>query len=202
VKITSESGVAAGVRRIEAVAGAPALAYLNLGEHLLREVGGLVRGGRDEVVDKVAALIERSRRLEREVDALKARLASGQGTDLAAGAVEIDGAKVVAARLDGVDAKALRTAVDRLKEKLGRGVIVLGGADAEGKVTLVAGVTADLTARVKAGELAAQAAARVGGKGGGRPDFAQAGGSDAGALDAALAEVPNWVRERLSKKNP
>jgi len=202
VKITSESGVAAGVRRIEAVAGAAALAYLNLGEHLLREVGGLVRGGRDEVVDKVAALIERSRRLEREVDALKARLASGQGTDLAAGAVEIDGAKVVAARLDGVDAKALRTAVDRLKEKLGRGVIVLGGADAEGKVTLVAGVTADLTARVKAGELAAQAAARVGGKGGGRPDFAQAGGSDAGALDAALAEVPNWVRERLSKKNP
>ncbi len=202
LKIVSEGGVAAGVRRIEAVSGAAALAYLNLGEHLLREVGALVRGGREEVVDKVVALIDRARRLEREVDALKARLASGQGTDLAAGAVEVAGAKVVAARLDGLDAKALRAAVDQLKTKLGTGVIVLGSADAEGKVTLVVGVTADLTARVKAGDIAAAAAAKVGGKGGGRPDFAQAGGPDAGALDGALALVREWVGERLAKKNP
>ena len=112
------------------------------------------------------------------------------------------GVRVVAARVDGLDAKALRTAVDQLKDKLGSGVIVLGSADADGKVTLVAGVTADLTARVKAGEIVAAAAARVGGKGGGRPDFAQAGGSDAGALDAALALVPEEVGERLAKKNP
>jgi alanyl-tRNA synthetase len=202
LKIVSEGGVAAGVRRIEAVSGAAALAYLNLGEHLLREVGALVRGGREEVVDKVVALVERARRLEREVDALKARLASGQGTDLAAGAVEVAGAKVVAARLDGLDAKALRAAVDQLKTKLGSGVIVLGSADADGKATLVVGVTADLTSAVKAGEIAAAAAAKVGGKGGGRPDFAQAGGPDAAALDGALALVPGWVRERLAKKNP
>ena len=202
LKIVSEGGVAAGVRRIEALCGAEALAYLDHGEHLLREVGTLVRGGREEVVDKVVALLERSRRLERELDQLKARLASGQGKDLAAGAVAVEGARVVAARVDGLDAKALRAAVDQLKEKLGSGVIVLGSADAGGKVTLVAGVTADLTAKLKAGELVALAAARVGGKGGGRPDFAQAGGNDAGALDAALAQVPEWVRERISKKNP
>jgi alanyl-tRNA synthetase len=202
LKIVSEGGVAAGVRRIEALTGAAALRYLDLGEHLLREVSGLVRGGREEVVDKVVALVERARRLEREVDALKARLASGQGRDLAAGAIDVGGVKVVAARVDGLDAKALRAAVDQLKEKLGSGVIVLGSADAGDKVTLVAGVTADLTARVRAGELVAAAAARVGGKGGGRPDFAQAGGTDAGALDPALALVPGWVRERLSKENP
>jgi alanyl-tRNA synthetase len=196
-KILSEGGVAAGVRRIEAVTGEGALGYLNAGEALLREVGGLVRGGREEVVDKVGALVERARRLEREVDALKARLASGEGADLAAGAVQIGSARVVAARLDGLDAKALRAAVDQLKEKLGSAVIVLGGADADGKVTLVAGVTADLTARVKAGEVVAAAAAKVGGKGGGRPDFAQAGGADASGLPAALALVPDWVREKL-----
>ena len=198
VKIVSEGGVAAGVRRIEALAGTAALAYLNLGEHLLSSVAGLVRGGREEVVDKVSTLIERSKRLERELDAAKARLASGQGRDLAAGAVDVAGTRVVAARVDGLDAKALRAAVDQLKEKLGTGVIVLGSADAGGKVTLVAGVTADLTARIKAGEIVAAAAARVGGKGGGRPDFAQAGGTDAGALDGALALVPDWVRERLA----
>jgi alanyl-tRNA synthetase len=201
-KIVSEGGVAAGVRRIESLSGEAALRYLDLGEHLLREVSGLLRGGREEVVDKVAALMDRAKRLEREVDALKARLASGQGRDLAAGAVEVGGAKVVAARVDGLDAKALRAAVDQLKERLGSGIIVLGSVDPEGRVTLVAGVTADLTARVKAGELVAAAAARVGGKGGGRPDFAQAGGTDAGALDPALAMVPEWIRERFSKKNP
>jgi alanyl-tRNA synthetase len=202
LKIVSEGGIAAGVRRIEAVAGAAALAYLDLGEHVLREVGALVRGGREEVVDKVVALVERARRLEREVDALKARLASGQGRDLAAGAVVVAGVKVLAARLDGLDGKALRTAVDQLKDKLGTAVVVLGSADADGKATLVAGVTADLTARLKAGEIIAAAAAKVGGKGGGRPDFAQAGGPDATALDAALALVPGWVREHLAREKP
>jgi alanyl-tRNA synthetase len=197
-KIVSEGGVAAGVRRIEAVSGEAALTHVNLAEHLLREVGGLVRGGRDEVVDKVAALVDRARRLEREVDALKARLASGQGRDLAAGAVEVAGAKVVAARVDGLDAKALRAAVDQLKDKLGNGVVVLGAVGSDGKVTLVAGVTAGLTARVPAGEVVAAAAAKVGGRGGGRADFAQAGGTDASGLDAALAAVPDWVRARVS----
>jgi alanyl-tRNA synthetase len=198
MKIVSEGGVAAGVRRIEAVTGEGALAYLNAGEAALREVSALVRGGRDEVVDKVSALIDRSRRLEREVDALKARLASGEGADLAASAVAIGTARVVASRLDGLDAKALRAAVDQLKDKLGSAVIVLGGVGQDGKVTLVAGVTADLTARIKAGEVVALAAAKVGGKGGGRPDFAQAGGSDAAGLPAALAGVTEYVRTQLS----
>jgi alanyl-tRNA synthetase len=196
-KLLSEGGVAAGVRRIEATTGTYALDYLNLGEHLLREVGGLVRGGRDEVVDKVVALVERAKRLEREIDQLKARLASGQGTDLAAGAVDVAGAKLVAARLDGLDAKALRAAVDQLKTKLGSAIIVLGAVDADGKATLVAGVTADLTARVKAGELVAALAAGVGGKGGGRPDFAQAGGPAGDKLDGVLAGAQAWVHARL-----
>ena len=155
LKILSEGGVAAGVRRIEALTGAGALAYLNRGEHYLAEIGRLVRGGREESVAKITALLERSRRLEKEIEQLKGRLASGQGVDLAAAAVEVGGVKVVAARLDGLDPKALRAAVDQLKSKLGRAVIVLGSADAEGKVTLVAGVTPDLVRQVTAGELVA-----------------------------------------------
>ena len=197
LKIVSEGGVAAGVRRIEAVTGAGALAYLNLGEHYLAEIGRLVRGGREESVAKVNALLERARRLEKEIEQLKGRLASGKAIDLAAGAVDVGDVKVVATRLDGLDAKALRAAVDQLKSKLGRAVIVLGAADAEGKVTLVAGVTADLLKRVTAGELVAAAAAKVGGKGGGRPDFAQAGGSDASQLEAALALVAPLVAAKL-----
>ena len=199
LKIVSEGGIAAGVRRVEAVTGEAALEYLSVGEHLLQRVGDLVRGGRDEIVDKVSALLERSKRLEREVDTLKARLATGQGTDLAAAAIDVGDTKVVAARLDGLDAKALRAAVDRLKAKLGRAVIVLGSADSNGKATLVAGVTADLVSRVSAGEIAATAAARVGGKGGGRADFAQAGGPNGAELDSALELVPAWVRDKLSK---
>ena len=197
-KIVSEGGVAAGIRRIEAVTGEGALAWLNRGEQLLREVAAAARSGREDVADKVGALAERARRLEKEVDALKAKLASGTGTDLAAGAVLVAGARVVAARLDGADAKALRAAVDQLKKKLVSAVIVLGAADADGKVTLVAGVTADLTARVKAGELIGAIAAQVGGRGGGRPDFAQAGGTDAAGLDAALGTVAGWVAKRLA----
>ena len=196
-KIVAEGGVAAGIRRIEAVTGEGALAYLNLGEHYLAEIGRLVRGGREEAVAKVTALIERSRRLEKELESVKARLATGKGVDIAAGAVDIGGAKLVAARLDGTDAKALRAAVDQLKSKLGSAIIVLGSADSDGKVTLVAGVTEDLTARIKAGELVSAAAAQVGGKGGGRADFAQAGGSDASQLDAALALIAPLVAKRL-----
>ncbi len=199
MKILSEGGIAAGVRRIEAVTGAVALDYLNAGEALLREVGALVRGGRDEVVDRVTALGDRARRLEREIEALKARLASSAGADLAAGAVAIGAVKVIAARMDGLDGKALRAAVDQLKEKLGSAVIVLGGTDADGKVTLVAGVTADLTDRLKAGDVVAAAAARMGGKGGGRPDFAQAGAADAAGLPDALALVPDYVRGKLGE---
>jgi len=196
-KITSEGGVAAGVRRIEAVTGQGALDWVNDTERRLREVAGLVRGNRDDVAGKVEALLDRQKKLEREVDQVKAKLASGQGTDLASTAVEIGGVKLVAARLDGADAKALRTAVDQLKEKFGSAVIVLGAADADGKVALVAGVTADLTAKVKAGELVGSVAARVGGRGGGRPDFAQAGGTDASQLDAALGGVADLVRSKL-----
>src|SRR5690606_37286397 len=152
-KIVSETGVAAGVRRIEAVTGQGALDFVAANERLLRNVAGLVRAGREEVADKVQQLIERSRALEREVQQLKAKLAAGGGSrDLLDEATEIGGVKVLAARVDGVDAKALRDTVDRLKDRLGSGVVVLGAADGD-KVRLVAGVTKDLTGRIEAGEL-------------------------------------------------
>jgi alanyl-tRNA synthetase len=188
-KVLAETGVAAGVRRIEAVTGTTAFDYLLQSDQWLRQVGQAVRAGRTEVLDKVEGLLDRTKRLERELDQLKARLASGQGTDVASTAVDVRGIKVIAARLDGLDAKALRTTVDQLKEKLGSAVIVLGSADADSKVIIVAGVTADLVARIKAGDIASRVAAQVGGKGGGRADFAQAGGSDATKLDDALALV-------------
>ncbi|WP_165674896.1 alanine--tRNA ligase [Metapseudomonas otitidis] len=194
-KITSEGGVASGVRRIEAVTGAAALAYLNGAEEQLKEAAVLVKGSRDNVLDKLAALLERNRQLEKEVDQLKAKAASAAGDDLAASAVEVKGVKVLAARLD-VDGDALLALVDQLKNKLGRAVILLGGA-LEGKVTLVAGVTQDLTGQLKAGDLMKQAAAAVGGKGGGRPDMARGGGTDAAALDQALALAVPFVEQGL-----
>src|SRR5690606_14747394 len=188
-KIASESGVAAGIRRIEAVTGQGALDFIAANERLLRGVAGLVRGGRDEVVDKVEQLIERSRSLEREVQKLKAQLASGGGNrDLLDEATDVGGVKVLVARIDGVDNKALRDTVDRLKDRLGSGVVVLGSADGD-KVRLVAGVTKDLMGRIAAGELIRAVAEQVGGKGGGRPDFAQAGGNRPDLLDEALASV-------------
>ena len=196
-KIVSEGGVAAGVRRIEAVTGSGALAFYNAGEAALREISLLVRGTRDEVADKVVALVERARKLEREIDSLKARLASGEGADLASRAVAVGGVQVVSARMDGLDAKALRAAVDGLKEKLGSAVIVLAGVADDGKITLVAGVTADRVGQLKAGELVGHIAGQVGGKGGGRPDFAQAGGTEVGALAGALDSVVGWVRSKL-----
>ncbi|PZN28681.1 MAG: alanine--tRNA ligase, partial [Proteobacteria bacterium] len=195
-KIVSESGVAAGVRRIEAVTGQAALDWIAQSDQLLRDVAALVKAGREDVEDKVKQLLERSRKLEKEVASLKTRLASGQGTDVASQAVDVDGVKVVAARMDGADAAALRQAVDRLKDKLKSAAIVLASVQNE-KVVLVAGVTPDRTARLKAGELVNVVAQKVGGRGGGRPDMAQAGGNDASKLDEALATVAPWVQAQL-----
>ena len=193
-KIVSEGGVAAGVRRIEAVTGAQALAYLNGAEEQLKEAASLVKGNRDNVLDKLSALLERNRQLEKELEQLKAKAASAAGNDLAASAVDVKGTKVLAARLDGLDGKALLALVDQLKNKLGSAVILLGGVFDE-KVVLVAGVTQDLTGKLKAGDLMRQAAAAVGGKGGGRPDMAQGGGVDADKLDEALALAATLVEQ-------
>jgi len=196
-KIVSEGGVAAGVRRIEAVTGQGAFDYVLQTENRLRDVAGLVRGSRDDVEEKVRQLLERSRRLEKEVAQLKDKLASGQGRDVAAEAATVGGLKVVATIIEGADAAALRNAVDQLKSRLGSAVIVLGSADADGKVTLIAGVTADATSKVKAGELVNFVAQQVGGRGGGRPDLAQAGGTQAAQLPAAMQSVAAWVQERV-----
>ena len=195
-KITSESGVAAGVRRIEGVTGAAALSWLNGAEEQLKEAAALVKGSRDNVLDKLAGLLERNRQLEKELDQLKARAASAAGSDLVGSALQVRGIKLLAARLDGLDGKALLAMVDQLKNKLGSAVILLGGV-LDDKVVLVAGVTQDLTARLKAGDLMRQAAAVVGGKGGGRPDMAQGGGTDAGRLDEALALAKDFVESGI-----
>jgi alanyl-tRNA synthetase len=197
-KITSESGVASGVRRIEALTGDAALEYVEKSDELLRDLSNLVRGSREEVKDKVRDALERIRQMEKEIRSLRDRLASGQGVDLASGAVDIQGVKVVATKIDGADAGALRNAVDQLKDRLKTAVIVLASVDTSDKVVLVAGVTSDVTSRIKAGELVGTIAAQVGGRGGGRPDFAQAGGSNPAALNAALDSVRELVRAKLS----
>ena len=196
-KILSESGVAAGVRRIEAITAEGALEYLDGTDQIVKEIAGLVRGSRDDVKAKVADAIERIRQLEKENRSLKDKLASGQGTDLSAQARDIAGVKLVAAQVDGADAGALRNAVDQLKDKLKSAIIVLASVDGANKITLVAGVTADQISKVKAGELVGNVAGQVGGKGGGRPDFAQAGGNNPAALGAALASVEGFVRAKL-----
>ncbi|MNB59341.1 MULTISPECIES: alanine--tRNA ligase [Pseudomonas] len=196
LKIISEGGVASGVRRIEAVTGAAALAYLNAAEEQLKEAASLVKGSRDNLIDKLSAVLERNRQLEKQLEQLQAKAASAAGDDLSNSAVDVKGVKVLAARLDGQDGKALLALVDQLKNKLGRAVILLGSVHEE-KVVLVAGVTKDLTGQLKAGDLMKQAAAAVGGKGGGRPDMAQGGGVDAGALDGALALTVPFVEQGL-----
>ena len=193
-KIVSEGGVASGVRRIEAVTGAAALAYLNGAEEQLKEAAQLVKGSRDNLIDKLSAVLERNRQLEKQLEQLQAKAASAAGDDLANSAVDVKDVKVLAARLDGQDGKALLALVDQLKNKLGRAVILLGSVHEE-KVVLVAGVTKDLTGQLKAGDLMKQAAAAVGGKGGGRPDMAQGGGVDAAALDGALALTVPFVEQ-------
>ena len=198
LRIVSEGGVAAGVRRIEAVTGEEALDYAAASETTLRQIASLVRGSPADAEEKVRQLLDRQKKLERDLAALKSRLASGQGVDLAESAVEVAGVKVVAAEVPGADARSLREAVDALKAKLGSAIIVLGAPTEDGKVLLVAGVTADLVGKARAGELVGAVAARVGGKGGGRPDFAQAGGTDPSQLGAALAAVPGLVATKLA----
>ena len=198
-RVTSEGGVAAGVRRIEGVTGAAALELTLRNEQVLRKIAaGLKAGGNEDVLAKVTQLGERVRVQDKELQALKARLATGQaGADPADSALAIGSAKLLVQQLDGADANTLRTAMDRLKDKLQSGVILLATVE-DDKVKLVAGVTRDLTDRVNAGQLANFVAQQVGGKGGGRPDLAQAGGADAAALPGALGSVEAWVRERLA----
>ena len=195
-KIVAETGVAAGIRRVEAVTGDNALAYLQQVEGALGAVAGTLKVTPAEVGGRVDALLDQLRALDKEVTALKSKLASSQGDDLVAQAVDVQGLKVLAATLQGADAKALRETMDQLKNKLKSAAIVLAAVDG-GKVQLAAGVTADRMARIKAGELVNFVAGQVGGKGGGKPDLAMAGGTDASALPQALASVAGWVAERL-----
>ncbi|MBR9880399.1 MAG: alanine--tRNA ligase [Gammaproteobacteria bacterium] len=196
--IVAESGIASGVRRIEAITGEGALAYFGEQEARLARVAERLKAKPEQLEERVDSLVERNRGLEKELERLKAKLASAAGSDMLASATEVKGVKVLATHLDGVSGKELRGVLDQLKNKLGSGIIVLGVADeAAGKVSLIAGVTDDLTARVKAGELVNHVAGQVGGKGGGRADMAQAGGSDVNALPAALESVPAWVDAKL-----
>ena len=195
-KITSEGGVSAGVRRIEAVTGQGALDYVAAEEARLAEAAELLGGSAADVVEKIRALGLRQKQLERELEAVKAKVAAGATADLSGQAVEVAGVKVLAARLEGFDAKALRDAMDRLKQQLGNAVIVLAGTQ-DGKAALVAGVNGSAMGKVKAGELLSHIASQIGGKGGGRPDLAQGGGEDGPALATALAAVVEWVSPRL-----
>jgi len=195
-KILSESGVAAGIRRIEAVTGAGALAWVQAQEARLAEAARALKTQPAEIGQKIVQLLENARTLEKELSRLKSKVASAQGEDLASQAVEVKGARVLAATLEGADSKTLRDTLDRLKDKLKSAAIVLATAR-DGKVSLVAGVTADLTSRLRAGDLVNHVAQQVGGKGGGRADMAQAGGNDASRLPDALASVRSWVEQRL-----
>jgi alanyl-tRNA synthetase len=195
-KITLETGIASGVRRIEAVTGEAAVALMEAEGDTLHKVAELVRGNRDEVDARVAQLLERNKGLEKELEQLKAKLASAAGSDLASQARDVNGAKVLAAHLEGADPKSLRDTMDKLKDKLGSAVVLLV-TEKGGKVNLIAGVTKDLTGKCKAGDLVRAAAEKVGGKGGGRPDMAQAGGSDPAGIPDALALVEPWAVERL-----
>jgi alanyl-tRNA synthetase len=195
-KITAETGIAAGVRRIEAITGQRAVEWMEADEERVQRIAEMIKSGRDEIEDKLEQILDRNRKLEKELEQLKGKLASAAGSDLAAGAVSVGDVKVLAAALEGADAKSLRETMDQLKNKLGSAVILLA-ATAGGKVSLVAGVTKDLTTKMKAGDLVKLAAEKVDGKGGGRPDMAQAGGSNPDALPQALAIVEPWVSEQL-----
>jgi len=196
-KIASEGGVASGVRRIEAVSGKGALDWIDASQKTLGNVAGLLRSQPDQALSKVEQLLKRNKDLEKELAAAKQALLSGQSTDHADKVEEVEGIKVLATRMDGADAKTLRDAVDRFKDRLQSAVVVVGSVE-DGKVRLAAGVTKDNLGRIKAGDVIKPVAEQVGGKGGGRPDFAQAGGNDPAALDAALRSVPAWVAENLS----
>lgn len=195
-KIVLESGVAAGVRRVEAVTGANALRYLQQQERRVHGLSALLKVQPDDLAERVAGVLDNMRTLEKELARLKSRLASNQGDDLAGQALDIKGCKVLATVLDGADVPAMRETMDKLRDKLGSAAIVLASV-AEGRVSLIAGVTPDITGKVKAGELVNMVAQQIGGKGGGRPDMAQAGGSNPSALPAALESVAGWVTTRL-----
>ena len=197
-KIVSEGGVSAGVRRIEALTGQAALDHVAAEEHRLDEAARLLGGTPAEIGDKLRALLDRQKKLDRELEAAKAKAASGATSDLGAQARDVAGIKVLAARIEGFDAKALRDAMDRLKQQLGDAVVVLAGTDGSGKAALVAGVSGAAQGKVKAGELLSDVAQKINGKGGGRPDMAQGGGEDGPALVAALDEVQAWVSARVA----
>jgi alanyl-tRNA synthetase len=194
-KILSEGGVAAGVRRIEAISGDGALDWVEKTDASLARLAALLKSDKDALEQRIVQLVEHARAKEKELERLQAKLASAQGNDLAGQTQEIKGVKLLAAKLEGADAKRLRETLDQIKNKLGSGIVVLGTAQGE-KVSLIAGVTDDLTKRFKAGELVNFVASQVGGKGGGRPDMAQAGGNDPAALDGALRSVAGWVGEK------
>jgi len=191
-----EGGVAAGVRRIEAVCGDRALERIQQQQELLEQAATALKVPAAELPAKLAQTMENVKGLEKELARLKSKLASSAGSDLAAQAREIGGIKVLAAKLDGVDVDGLRTTLDQLKDKLGTAAIILGTSSGD-KVSLVAGVTKDATDRIKAGDLVNSVAQQVGGRGGGRPDMAQAGGNEPEKLDAALAGVAAWVEQQL-----
>ena len=197
MKITAETGIAAGIRRIEAVTGEGALLWVEENQRKLSYMAQMLKADRDNLEGKLSQHLERTRKLEKEVEQLKAKLASSAGKDMLADALDINGVKVIARTLEGADPKTLRETVDQLKNKLGSAALVLASVEGK-KISLVAGVTKDKTDTIKAGELVNFVAQQVGGKGGGRADMAQAGGSDPSNLEAALAKVPNWVRERIA----
>ncbi|MDD4915989.1 MAG: alanine--tRNA ligase [Methylococcales bacterium] len=195
-RIVGETGVAAGVRRLEAVTGQAALDWVAGREKNLLAIAGLLKSTPDKTTDKVQQLLEKNRNLEKELEKLKSKLASSAGAELTSQAVEVNGVKVLAVRLDDADPKALRDLADQLKNKLGSAALLLAAVSGD-KVSLIASVSKDCMDKVRAGELVNFVAMQVGGKGGGRPDMAQAGGNDPSGLAAALAQVPDWVRERL-----
>ncbi|HEX9181138.1 MAG TPA: DHHA1 domain-containing protein, partial [Burkholderiales bacterium] len=195
-KIVSQSAVAAGVRRVEAVTADGALHHIQQQEAKLEEIAERLKAPAQELPQKIAQIVDNVKALEKELARLRSKLASGQGGDLASQAVDVKGVKVLAAAVDGADAKTLREAVDKLKDRLKSAAVVLASTEG-GKVTLIAGVTADLTAKVKAGDLVGHVAAKVGGKGGGRPDMAQGGGTDPSRLPEALDSVGDWVAGRV-----
>jgi alanyl-tRNA synthetase len=195
-KVISETGIASGVRRIEAVTGENALDYIESKEASLNEVANLLKAKPDNIEDKTSQLVQRTRQLEKELEALKGKLASSAGSDLASSAIEIAGIKVLASNLEGADTKSLRDTVDQLKNKLGSAAIILSTIE-DDKITLIAGVTKDVTDRIRAGDLVAHVASQVGGKGGGRPDMAQGGGNQPDHLPAALDSVNSWISAKL-----
>jgi len=196
LKITSESGIAAGVRRIEAMVGQHAMGFIASEESALDSIARLLKGSRDNVSEKVEQLLTRQRQLEKDLEAAKAKLASSAGNDLAAGARQVNGVAVLAARLEGADVNALRTTMDQLKNKLGSAVIMLA-TDNDGKVTLLAGVTKDLIKSARAGDAVKACAQYVDGRGGGKPEMAQAGGQKPEGIDEALAAFDRWADSTL-----